>query len=261
MSGNRTPTEWTPRTPARCLSESCKQGEQASRLLRRRLSPRAAAPYTGETPMLPGHPSPIAVFGDAPTGGHAAAFSLIELLIVIAIMAILLALTVPAFNSISSGRKLDQAASQVVDNLSLARQTAMAHGCRVRWELADIGTGTNDYRIHRLVEFKSGTWQAASKWVALDANVQVNPDPARSGLIGSVTNSATTNFTYGGTNYSNKNAIPVTFLPDGTTLLSGSNTFLTVEPIQGPKDASGKSPNWSCIVINPVTGRATAYRP
>jgi hypothetical protein len=137
----------------------------------------------------------------------------------------------------------------------------MAHGCRVRWELADIGTGTSDYRIHRLVEFKSGTWQPASKWVAFDANVQINTDPASSGLIAGVSPSATTNFTYGGTNYSNKNAIPVTFLPDGTTLLSGSNTFLTLEPIQGPKDSSGKSLNWSCIVINPVTGRAAASRP
>ena len=196
-----------------------------------------------------------------PTGGHAAGFSLIELLIVIAIMALLIALTVPAFHSISSGRKLDQAASQVVDNLSLARQTAMAHGCRVRWELADIGSGTNDYRIHRLVEFKKGTWQAVSKWVALDASVQVNTtNPARSGLSGA-TDSATNNFTYGGTPFSKTNTIPVTFLPDGTTLLSGSNTFLTLEPIQGPKDASGNSANWSCIVINPVTGRATAYRP
>ena len=196
-----------------------------------------------------------------PTGGHASGFSLIELLIVIAIMALLVALTVPALNSISSGRKLDQAASQVVDNLSLARQTAMAHGCRVRWELADIGSGTTDYRIHRLVEFKSGTWQAASKWVALDETVQINHDPARSGLIAIVSTSATTNFAYHGTNFSNKNAIPVTFLPDGTTLLSGADTFLTLEPIHGPKDASGNSANWSCIVINPVTGRATAYRP
>ena len=196
-----------------------------------------------------------------PAARHPSAFSLLELLTVIAIMAILAAITLPAFNSISAGRKLDRAASQVVDTLSLARQTAMAHGCRVRWELADIGTGTTDYRIHRLVEFKGGTWQAASKWVALDSTVQINTDPARSGLISAATNPATTNFTYGGKNFPSKTAIPVTFLPDGTTLLSGSNTFLTLEPVQGPRDASGNSPNWSCIVVNPVTGRATAFRP
>jgi uncharacterized protein (TIGR02596 family) len=189
------------------------------------------------------------------------AFSLLELLIVIAIMGILAALTLPAFNSISGGRKLDLAGSQVVDTLSLARQSAMAQGCRVRLELADIGASSPDYRIHRLLEFRNGTWQAASKWMTLDDTVKISSDASRTSLINQITNSATTNFTYRGTNFSNKKVIPVTFLPDGTTLLSGTNNFLTLEPIRSPKDASGNALNWSCIVINPVTGRATAYRP
>jgi len=196
-----------------------------------------------------------------PAAKHPSAFSLLELLVVIVIMALLVVLTLPAFNSISAGRKLDRAASQVVDALSLARQTAMAHGCRVRWELVDFGTNTSDYRIHRLVEFKGDTWQAASKWVALDDTVQINTDPTLSGLIAGVTNSATATFKYGGKTFTNKAAIPVTFLPDGTTLLSGPNNFLTFEPIQGPRNASAMTANWACVVVNPVTGRATAFRP
>jgi len=188
------------------------------------------------------------------------AFSLLELLVVIAIMGLLLVVAVPGFNSISGGRKLDVAASQVVDALSLARQSAMAQGCRVRWEMLDIGSGTPDFRIHRLVEFKNGTWQPASKWVALDGTVQINATAARSGLMNKITNS-TNVMTYRGTNFSNKNIIPVTFLPDGTTLLSGANNFLTLETAKGPKDGSGIPANWSCIVINPVTGRSEAYRP
>lgn len=48
------------------ISESCKQEEQSSRLFVPRLSQRDAEPHTGETPMLPGHPAPVAIFGEAP---------------------------------------------------------------------------------------------------------------------------------------------------------------------------------------------------
>jgi hypothetical protein len=50
------------------ICESCKQ-EQASRLLGPKLSHRTVAPYTGGTPMLPGHPSPITTIADAPVMG------------------------------------------------------------------------------------------------------------------------------------------------------------------------------------------------
>ena len=66
-------------------------------------------------------------------------FSLIELLVVVAILGVMVSLLVPALGSIVSGRNLELGGSQVVDSLSLARQIAMSRGRRVVWEM-DAGT-------------------------------------------------------------------------------------------------------------------------
>ena len=184
-----------------------------------------------------------------------------ELLLVVAVVGILLVLTVPALSSITSGRRLDQAGSQMADSLSLARQTAMSRGCRVRWELARIGTPPL-YQIHRLLEFRTGGWQPSTKWTPLPDAVQLSTNSARTGLQTRATNT-TLAFTYQGTNYPvTTTCIPITFLPDGTTdLQPGPDNFLTLEPTTGTRDASGATRNWFSIVINPVTGRTEIFRP
>lgn len=57
----------------------------------------------------------------------AAGFTLAELLAVIAIMAILLALSVPAFRAFGQGRALEAAVTQLKTALSLARQHAVTY--------------------------------------------------------------------------------------------------------------------------------------
>jgi len=207
-------------------------------------------------PFLPPPPPPPLTLRHQRAG-----FSLVELLLVVAVMGILMALAVPSLSSITSGRRLDLAGSQMADSLSLARQTAMARGCRVRWELARIGTPPL-YQIHRLLEFRTGGWQPSTKWTALPDAVQLSTNSLRAGLLASPTNTVLA-FTYQGTNYPvTTTCIPITFLPDGTTdLQPGNNNFLTLEPTYATRDASGNTRNWFSIVINPVTGRTEIFRP
>jgi prepilin-type N-terminal cleavage/methylation domain-containing protein len=54
------------------------------------------------------------------------AFTLIELLVVLAIIGLILALSLPNFRGMNQGRTMEGAARQLLDDLALARQTAIA---------------------------------------------------------------------------------------------------------------------------------------
>ena len=177
-----------------------------------------------------------------------AGFSLIELLVVVAILGLMVTLLVPALGSIVSGRNLELGGSQVVDSLSLARQIAMSRGRRVVWEM---DAGTNG--LYRIMEFKGGTWQPASRIQTLPENIRPDSNTANSTLF-SATNAPCTN------NFSNSIAsvssvVSITFRPDGTTLLSPSAVnSLRLKHAQTTN-------NWFVITVNGVTGKTQVYRP
>jgi uncharacterized protein (TIGR02596 family) len=77
------------------------------------------------------------------------AFSLVELLVVVAIIAILAGLSVTGFNSILRSSRLDQAGRAVLDEINLARQVASARNENVELRFIrrprDDGSGSNVY--------------------------------------------------------------------------------------------------------------------
>lgn len=83
------------------------------------------------------------------TGGKG--FTLVELLVVISIMALMLAITVPAFVDIGRGSRMSGAISQLTSTLHLARQWAITQREDVSIIFPDdyaqvySGTGTNHY--------------------------------------------------------------------------------------------------------------------
>lgn len=194
------------------------------------------------------------------------AFSLLELLIVIAIIVVLAALTIPAVTSLSTSRSLATATQNVLEKMSLARQHAMANGRRVRWELVKVdkadGNG-QEFRALRLVEFNQGQWKQVGRWQLLPDQVRVNPDTTRTQLLTSID---VIDVEVAGKAYTSVPFLGITFLPDGTTTLPVVSTgnpppLLTLDVPRGEVDASGNYPNWAAFVVNPVTGVATSYRP
>ena len=175
-------------------------------------------------------------------------FSLIELLVVVAILGVIVSLLVPALGSIVSGRNLELGGSQVVDSLSLARQIAMSRGRRVVWEM---DAGTNG--LFRIMEFKGGTWQPASRIQTLPENIRPDSDNTKSTLFSAIIAPCTNNFS--NSTASVTDVISITFRPDGTTLLRpDKENSLRLKHGQSTN-------NWFVITVNGVTGKTQVYRP
>lgn len=189
-------------------------------------------------------------------------FSLVELLVVIAVISLLAMLMVPAFNSINRGRFLEQAGAEVINSLAQARQHAMTMGVRTRWDLIDIGAGGGtNFRIHRVMAFSGGQWEPVTRFSALPNTVELDSRSSRTSLITNAVSDPSA-FTYNGENFSGRSRVSVDFHPDGMTTITSAvppAPFLTFRP--SGSDAGSDSANWFSVVINPVTGRAEGYRP
>jgi len=172
------------------------------------------------------------------------AFSLIELLVVMAIMGILSALTFTAISGISSGRNLQMGGNMVLDQISLARQSALSKNARVRWQIISVRDGRNEdaaaFRRMQLEVFDpiARAWNPLTRSVTLP--LRVVADPARSTLL---TNSAS-----GATN-------TVMFLASGRTGLNPNGVYsLTLFDER-------KTNNFLTVQLDPISGRCRTFQP
>lgn len=199
------------------------------------------------------------------------AFTLIELLMVIALIAIILAFVVPATNNILHGNDLTRAGQMVSDRLSLVRQMAIArnHKIEVRfYYYADPMSGSTTNALRAIQSFEMDT---ATSFVALE-KVQQLP----SGIIidsGTTLSSivpSPTSFSLGTSagmpsipraNY-NYSYFAVHFLPNGSTdLLPTSDWFLTLHELNKGDNLKKPPPNYITIDIDPVGGSLKTFRP
>ena len=213
---------------------------------------------------------------------RARAFTLVEMLAVIAVIIVLAGLLAPAASTILRGNQLTQASDMMVAGLTLARQTAISNNCPVEIRFYQYGdpsypgeqanaASSGKYRAFQMFRIDdSGTATAAGKVIQLPTSILIDADSTTfSTLLGSPQSNPATGLSIprAGVYY---NYCSFRFRPDGSTNLSPTAPPLywsltlhnlvdknTPDPVTGPQPPS----NYATIQVDPVSGTVTSYRP
>lgn len=209
----------------------------------------------------------------------APAFSLIELLVVVAIITIILTLITPAVVPLLRASNINQSASMLVDELNLARQTALTqnHDVEVRFYQVASKTDAGDLQFRAFRSFlpnaqNSAAAQPLSAVRYLPEPVILSPDAQYSTLLD-----------YGGIggqraglmkgqetlpgNNSSSTYISFLFRSTGGTNLTpvdppDGKWFLTLYLENAPRNAAtGLPDNYFTALVEPITGRVRTFRP
>lgn len=203
------------------------------------------------------------------------AFSLIELLIVMAVIVILMAFAVPAFNTISRGTDISRAESVISGTLAQARQTAMARNRKVEvrfysYKNANSVQDASQYRAMQLFDvLDDGTFKARGKVMTLPERVMISSSTPLSSLM-EIENDS--NHQVAAADLptrlgSGTAGFAFRMLPNGSTDLPDPSKqrgyFLTLFNENDLAQASGSTPppNYATIQIDPFNGRTRLYRP
>ncbi len=190
------------------------------------------------------------------------AFSLIELLSVIAVMAIVGSMVVPAVSNVLSGIKVTQATQRVMDEIEFARSTALARNCPAEvWFLSE-GSNFSSMRTALLDGPQTSTW--VSRVQRLPDGVGFATSARLSNIIGNQQASAPA---AGGEGL---RGVALRVYPSGRTELvdeaaSGvapsDPLFLTLGLKRDLEANSQTLPvNFATLQVNPVNGRVVTYR-
>jgi uncharacterized protein (TIGR02596 family) len=201
----------------------------------------------------------------------ARAFTITELLVVVAIMVILATMSIPALHSLLPASQLAQASQMMENSFAYARQTALARNALVEvrfYKMADPEKPSDPSKYRAFQAFvydDTGRATPLEKVQYLPNLIIADSNGTLSPLLGgSQVKSWTAPDTKPplprvGTTY---DASAFEFQPDGsTTLTVGQLWFVTVHAKNDGDNLGTLPKNYAVLQIDPVNGHVQEYRP
>lgn len=191
------------------------------------------------------------------------AFSLVELLVVVAILVLLLTLIAPAFNSALRGGAITRSGQTLSDQIAFARQAAIARNQTVTLRILKMpGEGVEHeprYRgIQAVAQQDDGTLKSLSRVVKLEAGNEISDTAGLSSIIAKPSVSGNADI-----NGANVPYVGFRFRPDGAADLDLTSTdgwYLTVvDSLKASTDAVPQ--NFFTVRLDPFTGQTRVFRP
>ena len=203
------------------------------------------------------------------TTGAQRAYSLIELLAVMATIGLLATTALPAMRGILDGVNVSGAAGMAEAELSLARQTAMSRNLpvEIRFYQHDDGTGLKWRQVGVLIP-ASASGLSSDQWITPGKILSGNIIMEESGDFSTILSKATAP-PYTGTESASappsvrgKNYVGFRFNSDGSSNLPSDQAWCLT--LKNPfTKAQGQAPaaNYVALVLDPLTGRTVSYQP
>lgn len=195
------------------------------------------------------------------------AFSLIEILGVVAIMSCLMAMIVPAMQSISRAGNLNRAGNLVVDLGNQARQNSVSKGAMTALIMVNDSAHADwNYRLFMLAECLPGgqTWKAVTPWFPLPDGVVVDPSQSSFSSPSAATPIGT--LIRNGQNIADSQYVCQIYLPDGRLMVNGG-TAPNLRMVEGELNngalayARKGGANYYDVTFNLFTGIPKVERP
>jgi uncharacterized protein (TIGR02596 family) len=191
-------------------------------------------------------------------------FSLVEILVVLAIAGILAAIGFAAFSGIGKGNNLNMAEQMMQGHLNLARQTALTQNRPVEvrlYSLPEDGGGASYRAIGMMLLEDDGTPRPVERVKTFPSQVIASNDPSFTNWPAGTASSQANEVPGQGT----LDYLVLQFRPNGATSTAPTGdepgwTITLLNP-RDPAAAGGLPANYVTLQISPQTGIVRSFRP